>query len=218
MDSHALSFHALAQFNCESHGDIHNLPHNHEDISTLKPLEDETPIPLTSRVMHKFYEPVMLLISLIDVIKLRSPQPSVSEASPNGLENDRQAFKAFVNKLAHVCSSSKGRETVTSFLVLRDRALKKGSDGRIHYWFTANEQKTDDLIDTQVYVQKLLRRVGQAPGDSEGLETVRKELHRDILVFNRPRISSYLREIQRDADSCVRRCALEDTDESESQQ
>lgn len=239
MDPHALSFYALAQFNSESHQDVHHPTQGYEDLSVPRypgpvadevasrlkairaplrprsedasprgPLTDDTPIPLVSRVTHKFYEPVMLLVSLIDVIKERPSQPQVVETSLSGNDNDMQEFKAFVNKLAHVCSSSKGRETVTSFLVLRDKG------DRVHYWFAANDQKWEDLVDMQTYVHNLLRKVGQASGS--GSDAVRKELHRDVLVFNRPRISSYLRDIQQQTEKCLQRCALEKTDESKS--
>lgn len=245
MASHALSIYALAQFNNGPHLDIHNLPHGNERVpiprntvvdalsrrrnitAPLHPTSDHAsatqpltgaPIPLPSRIVHKFYEPVILLASLMDVVTPHRYVAGMSEASVNTPGTDIQSFKAFLNKLSHVCSSSKGHETVTSFLVLRDRTEENTTNGRIHYWFVVNEETPDNLMDTQTYVEKLLRKVKHAPGceDPEGLNDVRKELHRDVLVFNRRRISYYLRDIQDQTSQCLQRCTSEKTNESES--
>ncbi|KAM7218038.1 hypothetical protein V8F06_006573 [Rhypophila decipiens] len=182
---------------------------------------DEKPIPLGSKVLHKFYEPVILLVSLMDAVSSDPSIASISEATGSSNrdtdKSDIQEFKAFLNKLSHVCSSSKGPKTVTSFVVLRDRPSPGYKNGRVHYWFAANEQTTEKLADTQAYVQKLLKKVCRAPlgsHDQEGRDAARKDIHRDVLVFNRRRITTYLGMIQDQTAKCLERLAAEENDQS----
>lgn len=182
-----------------------------------RPPPGETPIPISSKVLHKFYEPVILLVSLEDAISPQSSSTATSDSSPTGHESDLQVFKAFVNKLSHVCSSAKGPETVTSFVVLRDSSTPNDENIRVHYWFAINEQTRDRLTDTQIYVKNLLSKVGRAPSqldDPEGWEGAKREIFRDVLVFNRPRITTYLRALRTRANACLERLHAENTRES----
>lgn len=193
---------------------------NQNPESTLeRSLHDEKPIPLPSRVLHKFYEPVILLVSLMDAVGPNSsPSSTVSDLPPTDQETDLQVFKAFVNKLSHVCSSAKGRETVTSFVVLRDKPAPKAPNGRIHYWFAMNEQSSERLAETKTYVENLLRKIGRAPSmhdNLEGWEGTKREIFRDVLVFNRRRITTYLNMLQERVAKCLDRLRMENTNESE---
>ncbi|KAK4211363.1 hypothetical protein QBC37DRAFT_446383 [Rhypophila decipiens] len=197
---------------------------DYRPISRHGTAPDEKPIPLGSKVLHKFYEPVILLVSLMDAVSSNPSIASISEATGSSNRDTGtsdiqpiQVFKAFVNKLSHVCSSSKGPKTVTSFIILRDRPSPGYENGRVHYWFAANEQTTEKLADTQAYVQKLLKKVCRAPlgsHDQEGCDAARKDIHRDVLVFNRRRITTYLGMIQDQTAKCLERLAAEENDHS----
>ncbi|KAK3314205.1 hypothetical protein B0H66DRAFT_373821 [Apodospora peruviana] len=168
--------------------------------------DPETPIPLASKIIHKFYEPIILLVSLIGATKAGS-KPPLSDTSLNEGLSQEQLFHAFVNKLAHLCAYAKGNETVTSFTVLQDSS----NGGQVYYLFAANDETREDLEGTADYVRKLLRRVSQAPKDMMQLESVRKTLLRDVLLFNKPRIGVYLRKLQEQAAKCLEMCATDET-------
>ena len=169
---------------------------------------EEEPIPLGSRIVHKFYEPIMLLASLIGITKEmavpRSPEP------PIDIQDAKQVFHAFINKLGHICDSTKGGATVTSFMVLRSN----GNRDTVHYWFAANRRTTEELQTTAAFVRELLHKVGQAPENPEQQHAIRKAVLYNILRFNRPRVSVYLRKLQPQVEECLRRCDMDERDES----
>jgi len=184
----------------------HNLleTQNHSD-------DEETPIPLPSRVVHRFYEPIVLLLSLFGASKAKGltacppPDPAINIKDP------KQVFYAYVNKLSNVCDRTRGGDTVTSFTILNG----DNAQGGFHYWLAANRQTKEQLEITVAFVRALLLRLDQAPIGRDNQHMVRRELLSDILRFNRPRVSVYLRAIRLQTEECLRRCYLEETDDSE---
>lgn len=172
--------------------------------------EEEEPIPLPPRIVHKFYEPIVLLVSLLGASKLKGITTPPPPDPPINIEDLKQVFQAYVNKLGHVCDSNRGGDTVTSFLILN----RGGTQAGFRYWFAANRQTNEQLENTVVFVKALLHRLGRAPMGRTHQHTVRRELLSDILRFNRPRVSIYLRALQPQAQECLGRCYMEETDES----
>ncbi|TFB05802.1 hypothetical protein CCMA1212_001534 [Trichoderma ghanense] len=178
-------------------------------IDASRPIDHTTqePIPLGSRVVHKFFEPIILLVALVDAVrntaKPRPPEPEIDVQDPT------QLFCAFVNKLGHVCDREKGGETVTSFVVLRNEAHPQ----RAHYVFAVNRQTDSQLQSTATYVRTLLRKVGQAPEGRANQHEARHSLLYHVLLFNRPRVSFYLRELRAQAALCLEKCLSDVTHE-----
>ncbi|KAL6859251.1 hypothetical protein J3F83DRAFT_763357 [Trichoderma novae-zelandiae] len=175
-----------------------------------QPLDHTTqePIPLSSRIVHKFFEPIILLVALVDAVrntaKPRPPEPEID------VQNPTQLFCALVNKLGHVCDSEKGGETVTSFVVLENEADPR----RAHYVFAVNRQADGQLQSTATYVRTLLRKVGQAPEGQANQHDARHSLLYHVLRFNRPRVSVYLRELRTQTALCLEKCRSEATEEN----
>lgn len=168
----------------------------------------EEPIPLSSRITHKFFEPIVLLKVLTDAVKSTAKPPPL-EARIDLLD-PKQVFCAFVNKLGHVCDSTKGGETVTSFTVLR----QDSNPDYAHYVFAANVQTDSQLEATSTYVKTLLHQVGKAPEYQEDQREVRRSLLYHILRFNRPRITLYLQDLHPHIVSCLANCRTDNTYES----
>jgi hypothetical protein len=82
-------------------------------LSVPLPLDmtTEDPVPTVGRAIHKFYEPIMLYEALIDAVK-HTAKPPAPEPNIN-IEDPKQVFCTFVNKLSHVCDKQKGGDTVT---------------------------------------------------------------------------------------------------------
>ncbi|KAL7935603.1 hypothetical protein V8C35DRAFT_258627 [Trichoderma chlorosporum] len=169
---------------------------------SMLPLDqtDEEPIELTSKPIHKFFEPVVLLLALTDAVrniaKPRPPEENIDAQDP------KQLFCAFVNKLSHVCDKRKGGALVTSFVVLKDEK----NPNHAHYVFAVNQQSNSELNDTALYVKTLLRKVGQAPEGRENQHDARHSLLYHVLRFNRPRVAFYLRELRKHAEKCFEKC------------
>ncbi|KAH6603565.1 hypothetical protein Trco_008340 [Trichoderma cornu-damae] len=168
----------------------------------------EEPIPLGSRIVHKFFEPIILLVALIDAVKHAAKPPPPEP--PVDVKDPKQLFCAFVNKLGHVCDSEKGGDTVTSFVILKDESMS----GRAQYVFAANRQTDSQLQATAAYVKMLLHKVSQAPEGQLNQHYARGSLLYHILRFNRPRVSIYLRELRSQAQLCLQKCQADRTDEN----
>ncbi|UKZ79148.1 hypothetical protein TrVFT333_006898 [Trichoderma virens FT-333] len=169
----------------------------------------EQPVVVASRIVHKFFEPIILLVALTEAVQnLAAPRPLEPEID---VRNPKQLFCAFVNKLGNVCSKEKGANCVTSFVVLQD---EKDPD-MVHFIFAMNRQTDVQLQSTAAYVSTLLRKVGQAPDGRENQRDARRSLLYHILRFNRPRVSFYLRELREKAASCLEKCEAERTDDNE---
>ncbi|KAJ9131783.1 hypothetical protein NKR23_g11518 [Pleurostoma richardsiae] len=170
--------------------------------------QEKVPIPLASRILHKFYEPIILYVSLNDATRGTAqappPEPAIDTSVP------KEVFEAFVNKLAHICDKTKGGDSVTAFTVLNNDEENKS----VHYLFAANRQSIEQLQSTLSYVNELLRKVSNAPDNAEQQHAVRKNLLYDVLCFNRLRISHYLGKLQFEIEECLKSCGIEDTEDS----
>lgn len=169
---------------------------------------DDGPIPMASRVTHKFYEPIMLSVALNQATEASAIPPPPEPPIDTG--DEKQVFHAFVNKLAHICDSEKGGSTVTALMVLR-RETKTDAP---HYWFAANRQTLDNLQTTAAFVKRILRKVGEAPVDPDNQHVVRKSMLYDILRFNRHRVLLYLEKLRLQVAECLKRCNMDKIDES----
>lgn len=165
---------------------------------------------MSSRVIHKFYEPLVLLKALnqelIDIAEYNDP------AQREDIEDPEKLFHVFVYKLAHVCDSIHGKQgrTITSFMV-----LQKDHNAVVEFRFASNQRTEKELRDTASFVRSLLQHIGVAPDhpSQQGNETQRALLH-CVLLFNKARIGHYLQEFQSQAHMCLERCFDIDMDES----
>lgn len=156
-------------------------------------------IALPSEDINKFYEPLVLL-KVLNKATQHAAEQTIIDASID-VSDRAQVFKTFVYKLAHVCDSKKGGDTVTAFAVLRD------DDGRAHYVFASNQRSHEKLEQVKVYVQGLLGRVRRLH-DERGLrgsvEARLGELLREVFVFNRRRLEFYVKQMGVHAANCVK--------------
>ncbi|KAL6690820.1 hypothetical protein J3F84DRAFT_388267 [Trichoderma pleuroticola] len=184
-----------------------------DTVNPSSPLDqtNEQPIELKPSISYTFFEPVMLLLALTQSVRdMAAPRPREENIN---IQDPRQLFYTFVNKLSHVCDNRKGDygKTVTSFVVLK----KQGDPDKAHYIFAANRQTDSHLQSTARYVTTLLRMVGQAPAGRENQDSARHSLLYRVLCFNRHRITFYLRELRKQAALCVEKCEAERTDDNE---
>lgn len=148
-------------------------------------------VPLKSKEFFKFYEPLILLLALN--IEMRSTASYISPSEVCNVREPEQLFKAFVNKLALVCDSTKGGTTVTAIWVSED------AQGRVEYHLASNQRKKHELEAVAAFLRTLLQQVADA--DANGLLST--QLLLPILRFNRPRIDLYLDDLRQEAQKCL---------------
>ncbi|KAK1997998.1 hypothetical protein LX36DRAFT_719730 [Colletotrichum falcatum] len=140
---------------------------------------------MRSRIIHRFYEPLILLkalnIEMKDEAEFADCDNAVYSSDPE------HKFQAFVYKLAHVCDSVKGNRggTITSVMVIEPHLAESDI---VEYWFASNNRTVDQLESTSVFVRSLLDHLRTAtfPEDEPA---VRRRLLRLVLLFNQSRIA-----------------------------
>lgn len=167
--------------------------------------------PMKSREIHKFFEPLVLLKALNSATRTTAVSPSL-EASID-IEDDEEVFKAFVYKLGHVCDNVKGNlgATITSFYVLQDQV----DEDLVHYWFASNQRTHGELETTKTYVKGLLEKANKASEDIGQEKEVFKTLLSNVLNFNRPRVTYYIKQILAQASKCIGICLSSDDEKGE---
>lgn len=167
----------------------------------------QEPIALAPRIVHRFFEPIVLLKALVDAA--RSTAKSPPREPPIDIQDAKQLFFAFANKLSHVCDREKGGHTVTSFVILKD----ENNPEQAHYVFAVNRQSESQLQSTTGYVKKLLQKINEAPENPEDQIAVRHSLLYHVLRFNRLRVMAYLRDLRSFAAECLDKCKSGMTEE-----
>ncbi|KAK3343273.1 hypothetical protein B0H65DRAFT_244899 [Neurospora tetraspora] len=171
-----------------------------------------TPIELAPKIIHRFYEPIMLLEAL------KEPVGKPSSAPPQPMrvddENPKQLFQAFVYKLAHVCDWEKGGKTVTSIMVL-DTTNVLTDEPEFTYVFGVNQATPHHLKRTASFLHTVLQKVASASpvSEAEARNAAERELRQIVLRFNRPRVRFYLKSLRDKAEVCLRQCLAEDKKE-----
>ncbi|KAH8886957.1 hypothetical protein GQ53DRAFT_844516 [Thozetella sp. PMI_491] len=173
------------------------------------------PIPVRFNLRNRFYE-VLLFYQCLDRIYARngSAGPPPPERAPNANQPDKWLFRAVTNKLAQLCDSSKGGDTVTAFAILN---LPSG----IHYVFGSNHRMEPALVKTRTYINEILHYVGRYSPEELRRKDRSSEILRKLLIFVRGRAGDYARIIHEKADSCIETCRArggEGTDALELQQ
>jgi hypothetical protein len=166
-------------------------------------------VPLGASLTRRFYLPLILLSSLVRVFRgtpnLRMPE---LEAAP------ADVFKAFVNKLGHICDSAKGGDKVTSFAILQL--------GSVRYYFTSNRRDEEDYQRTAHYITDILNALDRARDDEllsangrDGHLPVFPQLLRMIIGFNQSRIMGYVCRLVENIDACIWFAREDGSDEGE---
>lgn len=169
----------------------------------------EGTVPIGPKLLRRFYEPILFLCTLIEMIKgERGPEPA--DPRPDFSLSAEQAFHCYVYKLAQVCDNERGGTTVTSFAVLQE-------PGRILYVFGSNQRDTQPLEDVKVFVTSILTDLkGLVNTPGEHIAKLSK-IRRDVLKFNKPRLGYYIECFARALGACLDICADDDTGDKGSQ-
>lgn len=161
-------------------------------------------VPVTVGFANRFYEPIVLLDALNATYK-RKPYND-PDPSSDTTQSPERTFQCFVNKLAQLCDSDKGGETVTAFTVLQH-------PDHIEYRFASNQRDTEDFIRAQNFTTSILHILGSMEGREK--QSVISNILQTSLSFSRPRVTVYVRLLRVQAEICISACKVENTTECE---
>jgi hypothetical protein len=111
-------------------------------------------------------------------------------------------FETCLCKLAQICDTKKGGDTITSMVAL------KGDTGPI-YLFAQNNRKEMELESTKNFLEGILTFVSTNP-DGLSVKPMQKGVLWRILEFNFPRVKFYLNQVEIWIEKCIRNCSAED--------
>lgn len=153
---------------------------------------------MKSRAIYKFYEPLVLLKALN--LEMLDTAAYVNPGRPDDFQDLQDLFQTFVYKLAHVCDNVKGNEgcTITSVTVLQGE-----SNGSIEYWLASNQRTEQKLEATASFVRSLLQHAKEAPMPPCERTQAKQKLLREVLSFNRERVTFYLQSFRAEAQKCI---------------
>lgn len=183
-----------------------NAPHHVDELKESIGLT----IPMTTKLTNKFYEPIIFLKALNIEMAGTSQYTRAETELPN---DPKELLKIFIYKIALICDSEKGRKgsTITSFVV-----LQMARSWRVKYWFASNQRTDQQLRQTAIFVETLLKEIEKAPkrimlqSDEHYLSILRK-----VLLFNKHRVRCYLQELRSEAAKCLRNCSSGDMQNSQ---
>ncbi|KAE9362767.1 hypothetical protein N431DRAFT_357886, partial [Stipitochalara longipes BDJ] len=149
----------------------------------------------------RFYEIVVLLKALNDGYQSTARGKSNDMPHGTGEDSDELLFHNFVSRLGQICDSRPRGSTVTAFVVLQH-------PDKVEYVFGSNRRTHVELETTRGYISAILtslRESLECEDDNQRVEYLSKLL-RDVLIFNRERIRSYLNSLTEALEACIANC------------
>lgn len=116
-------------------------------------------------------------------------------------------FRSFVSKLSLICDSRRHGYTVTACTV-----LQRPDD--VLYVFASNRRTSPvELEMVQGYIHAVLRCLGtlSETGDKKQRALVLDDILKQILIFNRDRVSNYLARLKSCLEICIELCDNDST-------
>lgn len=171
-------------------------------------LPPSAPVPLQPSLRKRFYEPLVILRSLVMVYHEHGATESI-EVEDDTTRSPKMNFRHFVCKLAHICDSKRGGDEVTTFAILQT--------GCIQYWFASNQRNENALNKVKEFVADVLNMLGSAtPEDvemaiSDSQSQLFSQILTIILAFNTHRVGSYLKGVSQSMGICIESLADENS-------
>ncbi|CAM1503285.1 Fc.00g080610.m01.CDS01 [Cosmosporella sp. VM-42] len=169
------------------------------DVPSKMSAQTRTPIEVQRHLCRRFYEVVKFEEALIEAC---SRDPENFGRVPVDVATDIeggaiQAFRSFVNRLAHVCDICRGGTTVSAVAVIQE------FDG-VHYFVGSNQRSQTQQAQLLAFVASLLQLPTKEMQSTQPRHTVLFRLNLFYVInFNQPRIRFYVKTLVRSLDYCI---------------
>jgi hypothetical protein len=161
----------------------------------------QTIIPVKAKLANRFYEPMILLFALNQAFKHNQP-PRAPDSTPDVAQSVEYDFHRFVDKLAQLCHTTKGPDSITAFVVLK-------FPDHIQYRFASNQQKEHELIRVQSFITSILESLAEA--SEHTLKGMVSPILRKVLSFTRLRVQVFVSALKTETVNCIKACKREKT-------
>lgn len=154
------------------------------------------PTPIRAKLNNRFYEPLVLLITLNNTWANQRRARIPSQIIDTTLSAEDR-FHNFVNKLSQLCDWECGGKTVTALVVLQHPS-------HVEYRFASNQRSAQELKAVKSFVEQLL---GALHNNSDNCSPERvSDILCLVLPFLRSRIDVYARNLKRNLGECMSAC------------
>jgi hypothetical protein len=173
-------------------------------------LDPGTSVPLgaNQRKRAKEFYYLLFLDSVPDCCQYAIAR-KVAFVPQNPNQSSEADFRTLVNKLAHICDSRPGGDTVMALVVLL-------VDGKPVYAFASNSMKRSNLIQTKDDFTSVLNilKVNLKTETKESDQVLFDRLLRQMLRLNPVRVQTNLTHLTKDLAACVKACEGDVSEES----
>ncbi|ROW03746.1 hypothetical protein VMCG_05375 [Cytospora schulzeri] len=152
------------------------------------------PVNLMKKIRNRFYEPIILLYALTQFCMHNNALKILEQAPDVALQTSEQLFHDFMNKLAQICDNDRGGRTVTAAVALQYSDC-------VEYRFASNQRDEDELQNLKAFIEGILNSLKTLTAENSAM--VRVRLLQRIVIFNRPRLQIYVREIRTQSQKCL---------------
>ena len=156
---------------------------------------------------RQFYPPLVLLFCLNNIVGHQRPRPEDTfiELSPG--QGPEKTIQAFVSKLALVCSTEPGGDSVSACTVLQ-------LPDRLQYVFASNKRSKLELERIGNGIRSILLKLQNGvPRAEEQRASLYFTILHEVLSLCEPRVRSYLRCLRDELEECIKPCHHKDTEQ-----
>ncbi|SPO07377.1 uncharacterized protein DNG_10071 [Cephalotrichum gorgonifer] len=158
---------------------------------------------------RQLYFPLMLLNALVK-------SPEMERRSRSGTPQEtgqdaKQTFHDFVNRVALVCQTEYGGDSVSASAVLQ-------RPDKVIFVFSCNDRDEDQMEHVARSLEDILKMVPERSKTKHvDIPALRKRILRSILTLTRVRVGAYLRKLKEyleggeDGEGCISRCQRDHT-------
>ncbi|KAK0666626.1 hypothetical protein QBC41DRAFT_325447 [Cercophora samala] len=164
-----------------------------------------TLVQLTPSQAKRLYGAIHLFCALKDVLP-QSSKPTVSddESIVTTPDDDRALYRCFVNKIAQICDTKHGGDTVTSAMILQP--------GQVEYWIASNSRNKGQMAGVKKFLSEdILKELAGLKGrdlaDEAKVSAVSEVLLKKVIAHCRWRLHNYVKRLVNNLGPCIESCA-----------
>ncbi|KAK4652786.1 hypothetical protein QC762_500070 [Podospora pseudocomata] len=173
--------------------------------SATLPPQTSTPVPLAPSQAKRLYGAIHLFCALKNALPhVSNPHTPDDDSIVTTPDDDRALYRCFVNKIAQICDTKHGGDTVTSAMIVQP--------GQVEYWIASNSRTKKQMARVKNFLSdEILKVLGSMKGqdleDEAKVKAVSDSLLKKVIAFCRWRLYKYLRTLVDNIGLCLESCA-----------
>ncbi|KAK4675228.1 hypothetical protein QC764_500070 [Podospora pseudoanserina] len=173
--------------------------------SATLPAQTSTPVPLAPSQAKRLYGAIHLFCALNNALPhVSNPHTPDDDSIVTTPDDDRALYRCFVNKIAQICDTKHGGDTVTSAMIVQP--------GQVEYWIASNSRTKTQMAGVKKFLSdEILKVLGSMKGqdleDEAKVKAVSDSLLKKVIAYCRWRLYKYLRTLVDNIGLCLESCA-----------